>query len=104
MGDSSGAPALVVPDLPINIFGHTAHMREIEDDPLPSASLHHSPSAASLSQLRSIHAVEDFLAFDFYSFNIRCRLRVFFEEGGAGVVTCCEERRAGVVREEGVGE
>lgn len=103
-GDGRGAPTLVVSDLPINIFGHTAHMRKVEDDPLPSASLHHFPSAASLSQLRSIHAAEDFLVFHFDSFNIRCRLRVFFEEGGAGVVTCCEERRAGVVREEGVGK
>lgn len=104
-GDSSGAPTLVVSDLPIDILGHTAHMREIEDDPLPSAaSLHHFPSAAGLSQLRSIHAVEDFLVFDLDFFNIRGRLRVFFQEGGAGVVTCCEERSAGVVREKGVGE
>lgn len=101
---SRGAPALVMPDLPIDILGHAAHVREIEDDPLPSASLHLFPAAASLSQLRSINAVEDLLVFVFDFFNIRGRLRVFSQESGAGVVACCEERSAGVVREKGVGK
>lgn len=93
-----------MPDLPIDILGHTSHMREIEDDPLPSASLHLFPTAASLSQLCSINAVEDLLVLDLDFFNIRGRLRVFLQESGAGVVTCCEERSTGVVREKGMGE
>lgn len=91
-------------DLPVNVFGHAAHVREIKNNPLPSASLHLFPSAPHLSQLSSIQAVQDLLIFGFEVFDVGGRLRVLFQESGARVVTGGEEGHAGVVGEEAVGE